>query len=286
MPLEITPFFHEPTGSFSYLVADATTRAAAIIDAVLDYDARGARLSGAHADQIAGRVQAQRLSVQWILETHAHADHVSAGAYLREKLGGKLAIGSGIQKVQANFKRIFNLGEDFSADGSQFDHLFADGESFMIGALQARVLATPGHTSDSITYLIGDAAFIGDTLFAPDTGSARCDFPGGDANVLYQSVQKLYALPEATRLYLCHDYPPDTRAPRADSTLAEQRARNMHLHAGVTQAQFVAMRTARDKTLELPQLILPAIQMNIRGGRKPAAETNGVSYLKLPIDTL
>jgi len=224
--------------------------------------------------------------VRWILETHAHADHVSAGAYVREVLGGQLAIGAGVTQVQATFKAIFNLSEEFRADGSQFDHLFIDGESFAIGGLQARVMAMPGHTNDSIAYLIGGCAFIGDTLFAPDLGSARCDFPGGDAQLLFASVQKLYQLPASTRLFLCHDYPPATRVPRAEVSLAEQRLSNLHLRDGVSIEQFVGMRVARDRGLELPNLILPAIQMNIRGGRKPPPEANGTSYLKLPIDTL
>ncbi len=282
----VSAFFHEPTGSFSYLVADAQTRAAVVIDAVLDYDQRSARTSTAFADRIVAQVQERQLQVGWVLETHAHADHVSAGAYLRERLGGKLAIGAGVTKVQAAFKALFNLGGEFVADGSQFDHLFQDGEIFSIGSLQARVLATPGHTNDSITYVIGDAAFIGDTLFAPDAGSARCDFPGGDARVLYRSVQALFALPAATRLFLCHDYPPEGRATRAEVSIEEQRRTNMHVRDGTSEDQFVAMRSARDKTLDLPQLILPAIQMNIRGGRKPPVESNGVAYIKLPLDTL
>jgi glyoxylase-like metal-dependent hydrolase (beta-lactamase superfamily II) len=282
----VNEFFHEASGTFSYLVADPATHDAAVIDAVLDYEPRTARTSTQFADRIVSHAREKNLRVRWVLETHAHADHVSAGAYLRDIFAAQLAIGEGVKKVQATFKQIFNLGEEFKTDGSQFDRLFQDGDSFAIGTLQARVLAMPGHTNDSIAYVVGDCAFIGDTLFAPDVGSARCDFPGGDARVLYASVQKLYQLPESTRLFLCHDYPPGARLRRCEVSVAEQRLSNLHLRDGITADQFVAMRVARDRGLEAPNLILPAIQMNLRGGRKPPPEANGTSYLKLPVDTL
>lgn len=282
----VESFFHEPTATLTHLVYDATGGEAVVIDAVLDYEQRAGRLGTASADRVVDFARSQKLQVRWVLETHAHADHVSAGAYLRDRLGAKLGIGAGITRVQATFKKIFNLGDEFSADGSQFDRLFQDGERFRVGSLDIEVVGTPGHTNDSVTYLIGDAAFIGDTLFAADTGSARCDFPGGDAHVLYRSVQRLFSLPDATRMFLCHDYPPNARAIQNHLPVAQQRAHNVHINEAVGEAQFVAMRTARDATLELPNLILPSIQLNIRAGRKPPPEPNGVAYLKIPLDLM
>lgn len=283
---DVLPFLDAPTGSWSYLVSDPATRQAVIIDAVLDYDAAAARSGRSGADRLLRAVHERELDVAWILETHAHADHLTAAAYLKEQLGAPLAIGAGICTVQQTFARIFNLGEEFATDGGQFDRLLQDGDSLPLGALSLRALATPGHTSDSMSYLVGDAAFLGDTLFMPDVGSARCDFPGGDAAMLYHSVQRLYALGDATRLFVCHDYPPADRQAQCETTVAAQRAGNTHLRDGVDLDAFVAMRTARDATLSMPKLILPSIQVNIRAGQLPPPEDNGVSYLKLPLDVL
>jgi glyoxylase-like metal-dependent hydrolase (beta-lactamase superfamily II) len=224
--------------------------------------------------------------VQWLLETHAHADHLSAAPYLRSLLGGRIAIGTGIQAVQATFKQVFNLEPEFATDGSQFDHLFQDGETFSIGSLPARVLATPGHTNDSISYLVGDAVFVGDSLFMPDGGTARCDFPGGDAGLLYRSIQRLFALPDATRVFVCHDYGPDGRPVACQSSIAAQRAGNIHVREGVTQEQYVALRERRDRSLDMPVLMLPSVQVNIRAGELPPMESNGTRYLKIPLDAL
>jgi len=282
----VTPFFHAPTGSWSYVVADDAAGVAVIIDPVLDFELRSGRTGTHSAQRIVEHCRSHALHVDWILETHAHADHLSAAAWLQSELGGRIGIGEGIRSVQATFARVYGLGADFATDGSQFDHLFRDGESFGIGGLEGRVLGTPGHTSDSVSYLVGDAVFIGDTLFMPDVGSARCDFPGGDAALLFRSVQRLYALPAQTRVFVCHDYPPDGRDSRAETTIAEQRATNLHLRDGVTEGEYVARRTARDATLDLPQLLIPAVQVNIRGGRLPAPDSNGTRYLKLPLDLL
>ncbi len=275
--------FHKDTCTFTHVVFDRDNREAAIIDAVLDYDAASARTSTASADAVLDFVRSRNLRVAWILETHAHADHLSAGAYLRDALKAKLAIGSGIVGVQTHFKKVFGLGNEFVADGRQFDHLFDDGDTFALGALQCRVMATPGHTGDSLTYLIGDAAFIGDTLFAPDAGTARADFPGGDAAALFASIRKILALPPGTRLFLCHDYPPESRGASAQTSIAAQLAHNPHLSAGTDAAAFVALRRARDASLSAPRLILPALQVNIRGGRLPEADANGIRYLKIPL---
>lgn len=282
----VTPFFHAPTGSWSYVVADAAAGVAAIIDPVLDFELRSGRTASHSARRIVEHCRAQGLHVDWILETHAHADHLSAAAWLQAELGGRIGIGEGIRSVQATFARIYGLGADFAADGSQFDHLFGDGEGFGIGGLAGHVLGTPGHTSDSVSYLVGDAIFIGDTLFMPDVGSARCDFPGGDAALLYRSVQRLFALPAQTRVFVCHDYPPNGRDARAETTIAEQRAANLHLRDGVSEDEFVTRRTTRDATLDLPQLLIPAVQVNIRAGHLPAPDPNGIRYLKLPLDLL
>lgn len=284
MTVLVESFFHKDTNTFSHVIFDRDGGEAAIIDPVLDYDAAAARTSTVSADAILAFVQAHKLRATWILETHAHADHLSAGGYLRDALGAKLAIGRGIIGVQAHFKRFFGLGDEFVADGSQFDCLFDDGDTFAIGELQGRVLATPGHTGDSLTYLIGDAAFIGDTLFAPETGSARTDFPGGDAAQLYASIRKLLMLPSDTRLFLCHDYPPATRAPMAQTSIAAQREHNAH--AGASESDYVALRRARDATLPVPRLILPALQVNIRGGRLPEPDADGVRYLHLPLNRI
>lgn len=282
----VEPFFDPDTQTFSYVVYDHTGGAAAIIDPVLDYAPAAARVSTTSADALLAFVREQQLTVEWILETHAHADHLSAAGYLADALHAPVAIGRGIVQVQQRFKTVFGLGEGFRADGGQFDRLFADGESFRIGRLQARVLATPGHTDDSLTYVIGDAAFIGDTLFAPDTGTARTDFPGGDAHRLYASIQRIFQLPAATRIFLCHDYPADGRAPRPQTSISEQRQRNVHLKDDTSEAAFVRMRQQRDATLAPPRLILPSLQVNIRGGRLPEPDADGVRYLRLPVNQL
>jgi glyoxylase-like metal-dependent hydrolase (beta-lactamase superfamily II) len=286
MSHEVQAFFDPPTGSWSYLVSDPASRQALIIDPVLDYDAAAARTGKSGADRLLQAVRERALDVAGGLETHAHADHLTAAAYLKEQLGAPLAVGAGICKVQQTFARIFNLGDGFATDGAQFDRLLQDGDSLPLGELTLRALATPGHTSDSMSYLIGDAVFVGDTLFMPDVGSARCDFPGGDAATLYHSVQRLYALGDATRLFVCHDYPPAERQAQCETTVAAQRAGNIHLRDGVGRDAFVAMRTTRDATLSMPKLILPSIQVNIRAGQLPPPEDNGVSYLKLPLDVL
>ena len=278
----VTPFFHAATGTWSYVVADGSGTAA-IIDPVLDYEPRAARTATLFADAILAHVHDRKLGVAWILETHAHADHLSAGDYLRRETAAPLAIGRGITRVQAHFKGVFGLGDGFRADGRDFDRLLDDGDTLEIGALQCRVMATPGHTPDGMTYVIGDAAFIGDTLFAPDVGSARCDFPGGDAATEWASIERILALPDATRLFLAHDYPPRGREPLAQTTVAEQRARNVHV-AGKDRAAFIALREARDPTLGAPTLLLPALQVNIRAGRLPEPEADGSRYLRLPLD--
>lgn len=276
--------FHDPvTGTVSYVVCEGTGSACAIVDPVLDYDPSAGRTATVAAERLIAFVRAERLTVDWILETHAHADHLSAAQYLKQHLGGRIAIGARIGEVQQVFHRIFNLEPDFRSDGSQFDHLFSDGEEFAIGRLSARVLSVPGHTPADVAYLIGDAVLVGDTLFMPDLGTARCDFPGGDAHQLYRSVRRLLSLPDATRLFVCHDYP-QGRASQWESSVACQRAANLHAHDGVSEQEFVAMRRARDATLALPNLILPAIQVNIRAGAWPPAEENGVHYLKIPLN--
>ncbi|MGH8402164.1 MAG: MBL fold metallo-hydrolase [Gammaproteobacteria bacterium] len=284
MSAQIKAFFHKPSCTFSYLVSDPDTRCAAVIDPVLDYDAAAGRTGTASADAMLAHIRAEQLTLDWILETHAHADHVSAAQYLKKKLGGKIAIGAGIRQVQKAFKALYNLGGDFIPDGRQFDHLFEDGESFKIGNLTARVLAVPGHTSDCMAYLIDDAAFVGDTLFMPDSGTARCDFPGGDAGMLYDSIQKILSLPSETRLFLCHDYATGGREYRNETSVAEQKRANIHVHDGVSREEFIRLRTARDQTLSVPALLLTAVQINIRAGRLPEPEANGVSYLKIPLN--
>jgi len=282
----VTAFHHKPTGSWSYVVIDAATMAAAVIDPVLDYDWRSGRTGTASADQVVAHCRAQGAQVEWILETHAHADHLSAAQHLRGQLGGKVAIGGGVLQVQRTFKKIFGLGAEFAADGSDFDRLIADGEALPLGAQSIRAIPAPGHTSDSVAYLAGDALFVGDTVFMPDSGTARCDFPGGDARQLYRSVRQLYALPPETRVFVCHDYSPGGREPRCETTIAEQRASNIHLRDGVSEDAYVQLRTARDATLDVPNLILPSVQVNIRAGRLPPADADGVSYLRVPVNVI
>ncbi len=286
----VQSFFDPATWTVSYVIFDHQGGHAAIVDPVRDYDPKSGRTGTASAERVVDFVRGQRLTVQWILETHAHADHLSAAPFLKRELGGRIAIGAGITKVQGVFKGIFHLEPDFCTDGSQFDVLLHDNERFDIGTLQATALAVPGHTPACMAYSVGagdDAAvFVGDTLFMPDVGTARCDFPGGDAHVLYRSVRRLLALPPATRLYMCHDYPPAGREPAWETTVAAQRAHNVHVHDGVGEDEFVAMRQRRDATLDMPTLILPSVQVNIRAGEMPPAEANGVRYLKIPLDAL
>ena len=284
---QIKAFFDEPTFTASYVVHDRETRRAAIIDSVLGYDAAAGRTSFAPAEAIIAYVREQGLAVEWLLETHVHADHLSAAPYLQEKLGGKLAIGRAILTVQETFGKLFNAATEFARDGSQFDRLFDDGDQFAIGNLQVTVLHVPGHTPADLAYVIGDAAFVGDTLFMPDYGTARADFPGGDARTLYRSIRRLLQLPPETRLFLCHDY----KAPGRDdfhweTTVAQERAANVHVRDGVDEDSFVKMREARDATLSMPQLIFPSIQVNMRGGHLPEPEANGIRYLKIPLDAL
>ncbi|MFZ5505591.1 MAG: MBL fold metallo-hydrolase [Pseudomonadota bacterium] len=284
--LQIESFFDEATNTVSYIVFDRTTHACAVVDSVLDYDPKSGRTSTASADRIIARVRELGARLEWILETHVHADHLSAAPWIKQQLGGWLGIGEHIVTVQQVFGKLFNAGSEFVRDGSQFDHLFRDGETFTIGSLQARALHTPGHTPACMSYLIEDAAFVGDTLFMPDYGTARCDFPGGDARMLYRSIRTLLALPPETRLFMCHDYMPDGRAPRWETTVADERAHNIHVHDGISEEDFVAMRTARDATLDMPVLILPSVQVNMRAGHLPPPEDNGTRYLKIPLDAL
>jgi glyoxylase-like metal-dependent hydrolase (beta-lactamase superfamily II) len=282
----VTPFHHRPTGTWSYVVADPVTREAAVIDPVLDYDWRSGRTGTASADGILAQLAAEGLELRWILETHAHADHLSSAPHLQAQAGGQIAIGIGIRQVQATFKRIFGLGHEFVPDGRQFDRLLADDETVGLGGIQGRVLSTPGHTSDSVSYLFGDALFVGDTIFMPDGGSARCDFPGGDAAELYRSIQRLYALPPQTRLFVCHDYSPGGREPLCETTVGAQRVSNIHVKADTPEQEFVAMRRARDATLDMPNLILPSVQVNIRAGHLPPPESDGVRYLRVPLNVV
>ncbi|WP_026224314.1 MBL fold metallo-hydrolase [Methyloversatilis thermotolerans] len=282
----IESFFDPATNTVSYLVLDPTTLRCAIVDSVLDYDPKSGRTGTASADLIIQRVRELGATVEWILETHVHADHLSAAPWIRQHLGGKLGIGEHIVTVQNVFGKLFNAGTEFQRDGSQFDHLFRDGERFAIGSLQAQALHTPGHTPACMSYLVEDAAFVGDTLFMPDYGTARCDFPGGDARILYRSIRRLLSLPAHTRLFLCHDYMPGGRAPRWETTVGEERAHNIHVHDGIAEEDFVAMRTARDATLEMPVLILPSVQVNMRAGAFPPAEDNGTHYLKIPLNAI
>ena len=283
----VDSFFDEATNTVSHIVSDPATGKAAIIDSVLDFDPASGRTRTDSADRLIAHVKAKGLSIEWVLETHIHADHLSAAPYLLEKLGGRLAVGAAIAQVQQTFGDLFNAEPGFARDGSQFQHLFQDGETFRLGSIEARAIHTPGHTPACMTYIIGDAAFVGDTLFMPDYGTARCDFPGGDARQLYRSIRKIFALPPATRLFLCHDYKAPGRDDyRWETSVAEERAHNIHVRDGVTEDDFTAMRTARDATLSMPRLILPSVQVNMRAGDLPPPEKNGVRYLKLPLNAL
>ena len=287
MKPRVTAFFDEATFTASYVVAEPNGSHAAIVDSVLDYDPKSGRTSTGSADEVLTFVRNEGLTVDWILETHAHADHFSAAPYLKAQLGARVGIGAQITQVQAAFKAVFNAGEEFATDGSQFDHLFENDETFRIGEMTARAMHSPGHTPACVTYLIGDAAFVGDTLFMPDFGTARCDFPGGDAATLYRSIQNILSLPAETRLFMCHDYKAPGRDEFAwETSVQKERDGNIHVRRGVTEDDFVAMRSARDKTLDMPVLILPAVQVNMRAGELPPAEDNGISYLKIPVNAL
>lgn len=286
MQPELQHFYHQATGTLSYVISDPQTAIAAVIDPVLGFSVISGRTDTGPVDEIIAYIEKSGLTLEWILETHAHADHLSGAQLLKSKLGGKVAIGAGICKVQEHFAAVFNLQAPFAADGHQFDHLFRDGESFALGNIECRVIATPGHTSDSVTYLIGKYAFVGDSLFMVDSGTARCDFPGGDATLLYRSIQKLFALPDDTILCMCHDYQPNGRELRYEVTVREQKDDNIHVGGGTSEDEFVEIRTTRDATLSLPALILPAIQVNITAGHLPVAEDNEISYIKIPLDTI
>lgn len=281
----IQSFFDPMTFTVTHVVSDPVTQRAAIIDSVMDYDPKSGRTSMVSADKVVAYVMASGLTVDWLLETHAHADHLSAAPYLKEKLGGRIAIGRDICAVQTVFKKVFNA-PDMDINGADFDRLLDDGEILRIGELEVKAVHTPGHTPACMTFVCGLDAFVGDTLFMPDYGSARCDFPGGDASTLFKSIRKILALNPATRLHLCHDYPPDGREPMWVSTVEMQRKENIHVHDGVTESEFVSMRKARDKTLAMPVLILPSVQVNVRAGNFPQPEGNGVSYLKIPLNLL
>ncbi|MCZ4298171.1 MBL fold metallo-hydrolase [Henriciella marina] len=284
---EVKAFFDEATNTISYVVWDSTTNQAAIVDSLLDFDQASGRTMTKSADLMIAFVKEAGLKVDWIIDTHVHADHLTAAPYIKSQLGGRTGIGEHIATVQKVFGEIFNEGQEFHTDGSQFDHLFKDGETYKVGNIDARAIHTPGHTPACMSHLIGDALFVGDTIFMPDFGTARCDFPGGDAGTLYDSIQKLFALPDETRVFLCHDY----KAPGRDeyvweTTIAEEKAHNKHVHAGISKEEFVKMRTERDATLEMPKLILPSVQINMRAGQMPPAEENGKRYMKIPINAL
>jgi glyoxylase-like metal-dependent hydrolase (beta-lactamase superfamily II) len=283
---QVHGIFDTATSTVTYVVYEKPGSACAIIDSVLDYDPKSGRTKHTSADKVVDFVKTNQLKVEWILETHAHADHLSAAPYLKEQLGGKTAIGDHIGGVQKVFKGIFNMEADFKADGSQFDHLFKDGESIPVGGLVGHTMYVPGHTPACVAYQFGDAVFVGDTMFMPDVGTARCDFPGGDAKTLFASTRKILSLLPETRLFMCHDYPPNGRAVNFETSVAEQRAKNIHVHDGISEAQFVEMRTKRDATLDMPVLILPAVQINIRAGELPPKEDNGIAYVKIPLNAL
>lgn len=284
--VDIKAFFDPETWTYTYVVSGGKGSPCIVIDSVLNYDSKSGRTSTHSADEVIQFIQNEELKLAWILETHAHADHLTAAPYLQEKLGGQLVIGNHIANVQSVFKGVFNLEEGFAVDGSQFDHLLTDGESLDFGELSLKALYVPGHTPACMAYEIGDALFVGDTLFMPDVGTARCDFPGGNAKTLYQSIQKILSYPNETKLYMCHDYPPNGRSPEFCSTVGAEKSGNIHVHDGIGEEQFVQMRTQRDETLQMPTLILPSIQVNIRAGHFPEPEDNGKSYLKIPLNIL
>ena len=283
---EIQAFFEETTNTISYVVRDPTSSSCAIIDSVLDIDYAAGRIATTSADQIIAFVTEHKLKVEWLIETHVHADHLSAAPYIQSKCGGKIGIGEQITVVQETFGKVFNEGTDFQRDGSQFDHLFKDGDTYKIGALDALVMHTPGHTPACMTHVIGDAAFVGDTLFMPDGGSARADFPGGDSRTLFHSIRRVLSLPPDMRLFMCHDYGPNGRNIRWETTVAEQRAHNIHVRDGISEDEFVAMREARDKTLDMPKLIIPSLQVNMKAGELPKPDASGKRFLKVPLNVL
>lgn len=284
MRAQVTHFFDEPTNTLSYIVKDPNSASCAIIDSVLNLDYASGTISYDGADAIIAHITREKLELEWILETHVHADHLSAAPYLQARLGGQIAIGSSITTVQNVFADVFNAPDGFARDGSQFDQLFADGDSFNIGGLVAHAMHTPGHTPACMSYLIGDSVFVGDTLFMPDYGTARCDFPGGDAKTLFHSIKRILALPAETRIFVCHDYPPEGREMAYETSVAAERAENIHVHDGVEEAEFIAMREARDSTLGMPSLILPSLQVNMRAGHLPAIDSDGRLFLKLPLN--
>ena len=283
---EVIAFFDEPTNTFSYVVKDPSSNACAVVDSVMEIDYAAGRLSLVGADKIIQHIRDNKLSLEWIIETHVHADHLSAAPYIQEALGGQIGIGANITVVQETFGKIFNAGTEFARDGSQFDKLFNDGDEYHVGNMLCRAIHTPGHTPACMTHVMGDAAFVGDTLFMPDGGTARADFPGGDARVLYQSIQRVLSLPDETRLFMCHDYMPGGREVEYETTVGAEKQSNIHVHVGTSEAQFVAMREARDATLDMPRLILPSLQVNMRAGHLPGADDNGTVYLKLPLNVL
>ncbi len=286
MTPNVKTFFDQATFTATHLVWDPQTRHAAVVDSVKDYDPKSGRTSTASADELIAFAEQEGLTLEWILETHVHADHLTAAPYLKEKLGGRTGIGARIDLVQSVFKQVFNAEEAFATDGRQFDRLFDDGETLHIGELEAKVIHTPGHTPACATYVVGNVAFVGDTLFMPDFGTARCDFPGGDARELYRSIKKILSLPPETRLFLCHDYGPNGRDYQWETTVAAERAENIHVNDSVQEDAFVAMRSERDKQLDMPVLILPSVQVNMRAGDPPPPESNGTRYLKIPLDAL
>jgi glyoxylase-like metal-dependent hydrolase (beta-lactamase superfamily II) len=283
---EVKGFFDPATNTISYVVKDPNSNACAIVDSVMDIDYAAGRITYDHADEIIAYVKAKGLTVDWLIETHVHADHLSAAPYIQKALGGKIGIGQKITVVQDTFGKVFNEGTEFQRDGSQFDHLFQDGDRYQVGTMDCFSMHTPGHTPACMTHVMGDAAFVGDTLFMPDGGSARADFPGGDAGQLYDSIQKVLSLPDATRLFICHDYGPNGRDIRWETTVGDEKAHNIHVGKGKSREDFVAMRTARDKTLDMPKLIIPSLQVNMRGGGLPPADEDGKRFLKVPINGL
>ena len=279
-------FFDPDTWSLTYIVQDPNSGSCAIVDPVLDYEAASGQTTTESADEVVAKVEAENLTVEWILETHVHADHLSAAPYLQKRLGGKIGIGAHITEVQNIFGNLFNAEPEFHRNGSQFNQLFADGDTFAIGGLTVTAIHTPGHTPACMTYHVGDSLFVGDTLFMPDFGTARCDFPGGNARALYQSIQRLFTLPPETRIFMCHDYMPNGREMRYETTVGEQKKFNIHLHDGISEDEFVTMRSAKDKTLGMPALMLPSVQVNMRAGELPPPEDNGIRYLKIPLDAV